>query len=148
MAARPSTFTNGLVCRPYTVTAANTVRRGYPVVFSAGVTTIVEASAIADNVIGIAYEAESGTWPAAAGTVVSVALLGQPCAVPALVGTTTVAAAGDPICVDNAAGNGTRTAVVGGGANKLRVLGTAMELGAAGDLIGCYLGTASWSVGS
>lgn len=135
--------------RPYTVKASNTVRQGFPVKLDSGY--IVEAAAIGDNVIGIAYKLQQRVegvstvpaWPAAAGQKVMVWHLGAGVC-PALVGTGG-ATAGAPA---KFVSDGATDATVGGGTNKLCVLGQWEEAGAAGELAGLNLAMAGFAVGS
>lgn len=153
MSARNQKRTLGADIRPYTVAAANTVRHGAPVKLSSG--EIVEATGIGDNVIGIAYEQLTNVpqstafnnigWTAPAGSRVAVMHLGAGIC-PVLVGVGGITA-GLPVRTVLTTG-GAIDATIGGGTTKITVLGTAMETGAAGDLAGVNLATASYTVGS
>jgi hypothetical protein len=121
--------------RPYRVLAANTVRRGYPVVLAGGF--ITEAAAVGTPAIGIALEAGNGnaTLPHGnndgVGHTISVAHFGSGC-VAALVGTggcTQGTAAGLAAALD-----GSTDVVVGGGVVARMVYGLWEETGVAGDL--------------
>jgi hypothetical protein len=141
----------GADIRPYTT--AGTVRQGMPVKLSSG--SIVEATAIGDDVIGIAYEQLTNSpqttaitgqrWTAPSGVKVNVCHLGKGVC-PVLVGTggATQGKAARP----SASGDGACDATVGGGTTKITILGQFMDVGVAGDLVGCNLGIASQSVGS
>lgn len=147
------TRSNEAVIREFEVAASNTVRHGTPVKFSSG--KIVECTAIADNCIGIAYQQRTNVpqttaipgygWTAPAGAKVAVWMLGYGI-VPVLLGTGG-ATEGDPVRTLVTAGGAT-TATVGGGTGKIKVLGTCMETGVAGDLVGVNVGDCAWSVGS
>ncbi len=154
MAARPQHRKGpGPDIRPYSVAAGQTVRHGMPVKLSGA--DIVEATAITDNVIGIAYEQVTNVpqttaipqygWTAPAAAKVSVWHLGYGVC-PVRVGTGG-ATAGVPLR-PAAAGDGATDATVGGGTGKILILGTCLDTGVAGDLVGVNLGTAGYSVGS
>lgn len=117
-------------------TCAGTVRKGMGVKDSSG--SVVEAAAIGDNAFGIALDAGTD------GTKIRVAYFGWPAIVKALVGTGGATLHAPAKFVSD----GATDATVGGGANKLRVWGTWLETGVAGDLAGLDLSTASWTVGS
>lgn len=83
------------------VTAGNVITQGLPVVLApAG--TISVPTALTDQIYGIAYKTEDGTWPAAGGDRVAVVLLGSPAIVPCRVGTAATVTAGSIVNVDGA----------------------------------------------
>jgi len=150
---RPQERLTGADIRPYTVAAASTVRQGMPVKLSSG--SIVEATAIGDNVIGIAYEQLTNVpqttaipgqrWTAPAGAKVNVVHLGHGIC-PVLIGTGG-ATQGGP-ARPSASGDGATDATVGGATAKIMCLGTFVDPGVTGDLAGVNLATSGYTVGS
>jgi len=128
------------------VTAAATVLQGQPVVLApAG--TIAPATALTDQIYGIAYKSESGVWPALAGDEVAVVLLGSPCVVPCRVGTAATVTAGSIVNVDGA-WDGVKN-ITPGAANVTTCIGMATQTSAvAGELVGVNIGLAALSTGA
>jgi len=120
------------------VTAGNTVAQGEPVVLIAA-GTISRPTALTDQIYGIAYKTEDGTWPAAAGDTVNVVLLGSPCIVPCRVGTAAAVTTGSIVNVDGG-WNGVKN-ITPGVANVTTPIGMATQTSTtAGDLVGVNLG--------
>lgn len=120
------------------VAAANTVAQGEPVVLDAA-GTISRPTALTNQIYGIAYKTEDGTWPAAAADSVDVVLLGSPCIVPCRVGTAATVTAGLFVNVDGA-WDGVKNYTAGVAATTT-VIGMATQTGGvAGELIGVNLG--------
>jgi hypothetical protein len=121
-----------------TVTAGSTVTQGLPLVLAAAGTVTVP-SALTDQIYGIAYKTEDGVWPAVAGDVVEVVLLGSPCIVPCRVGTAAAVTAGQIVNVDGA-WDGVKN-ITPGVANVTTPIGMATQTGTvAGELVGVNLG--------
>jgi hypothetical protein len=120
------------------VTAANSIPQGQPVVLApAG--TISLPTALTDQIYGIAYKTEDGTWPATGGDFVEVILLGSPCIVPCRVGTAAGVTAGTIVNVDGAF-DGVKN-ITPGVANVTTPIGMATQTSAvAGELVGVNLG--------
>jgi hypothetical protein len=124
---------------PYIITKAvasgQSVAQGTLVSLASDELTLVTADS--DDVVGVAYTSEDGTWPATAGDYVGVALLGSPCSVPVL-----VAAAGckqgQPAC---AASGGIIDQGATGGTSLSVVIGTILDTGVSTDLVGVWLGS-------
>lgn len=120
------------------VAAANTVAQGEPVVLDAG-GTISRPTALTDQIYGIAYKTEDGTWPAAAADSVDVVLLGSPCIVPCRVGTAATVTPGTIVNVDGGF-DGVKTMTPAVNAVTTPI-GMATQLGSvAGELVGVNLG--------
>jgi len=120
------------------VTAGNSVTQGLPVVLIAA-GTISVPTALTDQIYGIAYKTEDGTWPATAGDSVDVVLLGSPCIVPCRVGTAATVTVGTIVNVDGG-WDGVKT-ITPGVANVTTPIGMATQLGSvAGELVGVNLG--------
>lgn len=130
-----------------TGTAGGSIRQGAPLKLSAG--NLVEATAVNDVVVGIAYAIETvnQAWPAASTNVVQYAALGADAVVPVLVGTGGVTA-GSAVKVNASTGGATNVATLGGVTTALTVLGLAVDTGAAGELVGVNLGLAAFTVGT
>ena len=120
------------------VTAGNTVAQGEPVVLIAA-GTISRPTALTDQIYGIAYKTEDGTWPAAGGDSVDVVLLGSPCIVPCRVGTAATVTVGTIVNVDGGF-DGVKTMTPGVGAFTTPI-GMATQRGSVtGELVGVSLG--------
>jgi hypothetical protein len=133
---RPFIRTQDALCRPFDVAASNTVRKGMPVKLSSG--KVVEATAVTDNIIGIARDAGD-----AAGTsgLKQIGVYMHGGIVPALVGT---GGATDGVAQRaSASGDGITDATTGGGTGKIVEVGIAVIGGTgaavAGDIIGLNL---------
>jgi len=134
--------------KQYTVKAANTVRRGVPVMLDAGY--IVECDSDDDLYIGVAYSFEQGTksvagknWTAAAGALLGVVLRGSPCVVPVR-STATGMTAGAAVCP---ASGGCQDVTVGGGTVLTNIVGQAVDtVTADGDIGGVNMAAGCFSV--
>ncbi len=140
--ARVQERLDGADIRPYTVSASQTIRKGFPVKLVSG--TVQEIAAIGDNAIGIAQDAGDSAGVAGA-TVIRVVHFGKGI-VKGLVGTG--AATQGSFAKYSGTGDGLTDATIGGGTTKLLCCGQWMEAGAAGEFAGLNLGMASATVGS
>jgi hypothetical protein len=121
------------------VAAVNTVAQGEPVVLDAA-GTISRPLALTDQIYGIAYKTEDGTWPAAAGDSVDVVLIGSPCIVPCRVGSASATVTVGTIVNVDGNFDGVKTITAGVGAVTTPI-GMATQLGSvAGELVGVNLG--------
>jgi hypothetical protein len=134
MATRPTVRTQNTECRPCNVHTSSTVRKGFPVKYSAGTTNVIEATANTDNCVGVSRDAGD-----AAGTsgLKQIGVYKHGGCVPMLVGTGGVTA-GNPVRLA-AAADGVTDATVGGGTTKILVIGVAEDTGVAGDYVGVNL---------
>jgi hypothetical protein len=135
---------NGRLRKSYTVASGQTVYQGQGVVATTE-TTVTPSSGATSLSIGVAAETEDGTWPATAGDVISVALLGSPEIVKVQVGTGGTATAG-AFAIPGTIGctNGT----VGGGTGVAIILGQFIDSGTAVDLVGLNVAAGGPCVGS
>lgn len=149
MTERPAQRTLAADIRPFTVKAASTIRQGFAVKLDAG--EIVEAAAITDDAIGIAYKLQDRVegvstvpaWPAVATQTVMVWMFGGG-VVPARVGTGGSTAGAPAKWVADGATNAT----VGGGTGKLQVYGQWQETALVDELAALNVGMAGFTVGS
>ncbi len=130
MVAR-ATVTNavdGKLRKGYVVATGQTIYQGQAVTESSG--ELTAASGATDRPIGCAVDTEDGTWPAAAGDAVVVALLGSPEVIAVKVGTGGTATAGK-FAIYGTAG---LTDEAAGGVDV--TLGQFIDTGIADDLVG------------
>lgn len=119
---------DGRLRKHYVVATGETIYQGQACKLSSG--EVAAVSGATDRGIGIAAETEDGTWPAAAGDTVVVALLGSPEIVAAKVGTGGTATAGK-FAIYGTAG---LTDEAGGGVDV--TYGQFVDTGVAADLVG------------
>jgi hypothetical protein len=134
---RPSIRTQGSECRPYDVYTSATIRKGFPVKFHAGTKKVEEATAVTDDIIGIARDAGD-----AAGTsgLKQIGVYTHGGVVPVLVGTGGATAGKQArLAVPSSADGVCDVTAVGGGTGKITMLGVFEDTGVAADIVGMRL---------
>lgn len=127
------------------VAAGQSIGRGMPFMLASG--EITNMTGITDKAYGITYLNETdGAWPATAGEKVTCILIGSNCIAPVKVGTGG-ATKGEKLR-SAAANDGVTNATIGGATSIIHIVGTCVEDGVAGDIVGCNMSNGGACVGS
>jgi hypothetical protein len=133
---RPTVRLGATETKAYDVYTGSTIRKGFPVKFYTGTKQVVEATAVTDNIIGIARDAGDAAGTSGL-TQIGVYIHGG--IVPVLVGTGGATAGVAARLAVPSSADGVTDATTGGGTGKIVELGIFEDTGVAADMVGLRL---------